>query len=61
MVGIVKKYRPKFKHGFIKGENSEDIFFTSREPIAPGTKVEYDNVTVERKGLKAGKVKILEE
>ena len=65
MTGIIKTYRPKYGYGFLVDEQDREIFFSyrsiDRHYIEPGTKVEFDNVTEERKGLKAGKVKILED
>jgi cold shock CspA family protein len=64
MVGSIKFYKPECGYGFIQGENGEDIFFSYRtlnRDIRPGsTTVEYSEVTKGKKGLKAGKVKIIE-
>ena len=64
MIGSIKFYKPECGYGFIQGENGEDIFFSHRtlnKRLKPGiTKVEYSDVTKGEKGLKAGKVKIIE-
>lgn len=64
MVGSIKFYKPECGYGFIQGENGEDIFFSYRtlnKRIKPGrTKVEYSDISKNEKGLKAGKVKIIE-
>lgn len=64
MVGFIKLYKPDNGYGFIQGENGEDIFFSHRtlnKRLKPGiTKVEYSDVTKGDKGLKAGKVTIIE-
>lgn len=65
MVGTVKSYKSKYGYGFITSEEiQEDVFFSYRvmdeRTIKPGTKVEFDNVKRDRKGLKAGKVTIIE-
>ena len=59
MTGTVISYKSKFGFGFLSGENGEQIFFTAgRRVIEPGTKVRYETVTKERKGLRAEGVKI---
>ena len=59
MTGTVKNYKSKFGYGFIETESGEQLFFTAgKREIEPGTKVKYESVIEERKGLKAEGIEI---
>lgn len=61
--GTVESYKAKFGHGFlIDDETQKKLFFSYRaEDIRPGTKVNFECITKDRKGLKAEGVVIEQE